>query len=308
MQSRHRILRTVALLSSVLVVTASACGGDGIEERAAAVRDDLQVAAAPTAPTDTTTPAAATPSQLSAGRIDSVAALHDAARAVASSRPEFAATIRELQPTPTRNRALLRFSGIEHQDADAAVLFAERLLDEPNTSTAQRVALADVLTRTGASPELAGDLVLLTLADEDDAAVRRTLVSKFARMNSEFAAEGLPLALEDVDDGVREEAVYALASHPELGDLHGRLIERLEDPSAVVRASAARSLGVLKYAPALEPLRSHLASDDADERLSSLRAIGRIDADYAAGLDLTRLMDDADSRVANEATRIAARR
>src|SRR5690606_30867678 len=98
------------------------------------------------------------------------------------------------------------------------------------------------------------------------------------------------------------------ASHPELGDLHPRLLDRLDDTSTEVRASAARSLGVLRYGAALSELESHLTSESADERLASLRAIARIDSSYAAGLDLAGLRDDEDPRVAREASRVESLR
>src|SRR5690606_16309295 len=127
-----RFSRAFALVIPLtFTLGAAACGGEGgserLAERAANGAQSLHVtneASAPD-PSSATQRAPAAPASWSAGELTSVAQVDRAASDLTSARPDFASKIRALEPGPTRNQAILRFTGDDFRDPDAAVIFAQ---------------------------------------------------------------------------------------------------------------------------------------------------------------------------------------
>ena len=73
-----------------------------------------------------------------------------------------------------------------------------------------------------------------------------------------------------------------------------------------MRAASARALGVLQDTGATDTILAMVGDADADTRLQALRALKRIDANLLAQVDLAALSQDADDRIAREASRLRA--
>jgi HEAT repeat protein len=77
------------------------------------------------------------------------------------------------------------------------------------------------------------------------------------------------------------------------------------DAEPSVRSEAARTLGILQIDEATQPLVELLADANAEVRLDALRAVHRIDPEYALALPvLAQLEQDGDARVKRLATKI----
>lgn len=233
-------------------------------------------------------------------KLTKVQTIHDAAADLQQRRPELFNTVMSLSPTSSRTGAL-RFSGTDHHDPDASVLFAKRLLDASPEQVELRLALADVIRRTGAPH---ARLSTTLLAAESSPEVRGTLVHNLATVDPELANEGLLLGARDSVAGVREAAYRAAAHQRSISDdLRSALLAGLEEADLSARRTAVRSLGVLQVPEALDGVVDQVSSPDPQLRLLALRAVRRIDASRLSALDLEQLAQDPDRRVAAEASR-----
>jgi len=216
--------------------------------------------------------------------------------------PELYTSWAEAEPVRTRS-GFLRFAGPQVDDARLAPLFLERLVhgDEP---PAVRAALAEVLPRTGGDWSEAAAALATTEADPD---VRAILVAVLRRAEAGPALDGLHKALGDPDPHVRAEAARAIGWRPDGAALADALLPLLADPHAEPRTNAARALGWLQVRGAFDPLAAGLTDPDPTVRLTTLRAMERLDAPRLATLpQLTDLVADPDPRVARAASGISA--
>jgi HEAT repeat protein len=206
-----------------------------------------------------------------------------------------------LQPQKTR-AGWLRFTDPVINNPEAAAILLERLSsggDAPEV----RAALAEALGRTRG--EYATEVSEL-LASEADARVREMLVGTLGRQApTPEALIGLATALKDSAVEVRAEAARTIATRSDGVELGDELIGSLTDVEPSVRSEAARTLGILQIAEATQPLVELLADADAEVRLDALRAVHRIDPEYALALPvLAQLEQDSDGRVQQLATKI----
>ena len=111
------------------------------------------------------------------------------------------------------------------------------------------------LSALARDPQLGSALTAALHAPEP--VVRRMAVSLLGRTGVSGAAEGLALAVEDVDAGVRAAALRGLAALPGGTASPAPIVGRLTDPDEAVRAAAVRALGQLGIdgiAGVLQPL------------------------------------------------------
>jgi len=208
--------------------------------------------------------------------------------------------------TPRRardGRLRIAHEAIHDNPSAAAELF--RRLDEGGSSEL-RVALVEALPLTGGP--WSGQ-ALVRMAAEPDAAVRRMWVTNMVRAEPSVAVRGMALGLGDDEALVRKEAALIAASLPTAtlaeGGFDTLLADALGDADAAVRAGAARSLGILGFGDRFDEIASLLADADVDVRLQALRALGRLDRTAAKSLPAAaKLRDDADARLAAEASRL----
>jgi HEAT repeat protein len=148
---------------------------------------------------------------------------------------------------------------------------------------------------------------LARLAGEPEGPGRRALVTALRRTPAEAALPVLRGGLVHADPAMRAAAALAAGRRIDgvaLADL--LLTAATSDPVVAVRIAAIRSLGLLHHTEAFAPLQQNLSHETAEIRLSSLRALARIDPVRAAALpELARMQLDADARVAGAATKIS---
>ncbi|MEM6990538.1 MAG: HEAT repeat domain-containing protein [Myxococcota bacterium] len=221
----------------------------------------------------------------------------------AADDPALAAAVTALEPIRTR-KGTLRFVGDSVRNPEAAPVLLARLaagVDDPR----MRAALVEALPRTGGDY---GPAVAAMLTEETDADVRVVMVAALQRADAVSAHDGLVNALRDEDPAVRAEAARVASMREDGSALAGELQTALGDETPQVRAAVARTIGVLSLTDARDGLLPGLRDADAEVRLQSLRAVGRIDPSFAQGLaDMTALRADTDARVAAAANRLATR-
>jgi hypothetical protein len=228
------------------------------------------------------------------------AAVHDDS----ADAPEASDALRTLQPRRTL-AGHLRFTGPSVRDPQAAGVFIDRLTngDEP---AAVRAALAEALPRTGGAFAEAAAALIQT---DPDATVRATLVETMKRAEIEHAVVVLRHGFSDPDPSVRAAAARVSGMHKDGALLRDELSASLADSDVTTRVWAARSIGVLRIKGAEQALVDSLEHANADLRLQALRAILRIDAEFAAALpQLETLEHDPDARVARVAADLATSR
>jgi hypothetical protein len=206
-----------------------------------------------------------------------------------------------LQPQKTR-AGWVRFTDPVINNPEAAAILLERLLangDAPEV----RAALAEALGRTRG--DYATEVSEL-LASEADARVREMLVGTLGRQApTPEALVGLATGLKDSTVEVRAAAARTIATRSDGVELGDELIGMLVDVEPSVRSEAARTLGILQIDEATQPLVELLADANAEVRLDALRAVHRIDPEYALALPvLAQLEQDGDDRVKRLATKI----
>jgi HEAT repeat protein len=206
-----------------------------------------------------------------------------------------------MQPQKTR-AGWLRFTDPVINNPDAAAILLERLIggaDAPEV----RAALAEAIGRTRG--DYAVDVSEL-LASEADPRVREMLVGTLGRQAPTPAAlVGLATALQDSAAQVRAAAARTAAYRSDGAQLGDALLGLLADAESSVRSEAAQTLGVLQVAAAKQSLVALLADADAQVRLDALRAVHRIDPEFALALPvLAQLEQDDDARVQRLAAKI----
>ncbi|MEZ4385662.1 MAG: HEAT repeat domain-containing protein [Nannocystaceae bacterium] len=255
-------------LSRLCGLTLALCACDSGDAREPEPR--AHEAASPETPE---TPAMPTPA--GAGEA-SPSAAPEAPRDPASIR----AHLEALAPATTR-AGHLRFTDPLLGDAVATEVLAARLAAAA-TLAQERHALAEALHRTGGAWSAA---ILTQLAVEADPEVRVILVGTLAKAPTADALAGLRLGLDDGDPRVRRAACELAGWAPEAGAAEAeRLVAALGDDEAMIRAAAARSLGLLGDAGRFAAVAPGLQDSDAEVRLQSLRALERLDRSRAAGL------------------------
>lgn len=228
---------------------------------------------------------------------------------IEQERPEFYAQIMAVEPVMARNH-MPRLRVPEIADPDAAPILLHRIMQgegEPET----RAALAEALqvTRGNYGPAAVG-----LLASEETTEVRIGLAIAIQRADHASALAGIELALEDEDSRVRAMAALSaarLVNTEKLADDHeltAKLIKVLDDSDWDVRRQSAWSLGLHESKAAQAKLTQLLDDEHAMVRLTALRSLDRIDAQYVQSLpQLDVLAEDDDAKVSRLANKIAAR-
>ena len=168
-----------------------------------------------------------------------------------------------------------------------------------------RLALVELLPRTGG--EWDGALVEL-YTTEPSADVRSVMVEVTRRADPEDARALLRQATADSSALVRAAVMRTIPYVDDGAGMSSPLLAGLTDESPEVRSFAARSAGWTGLDDAWDELVVLLSDVEPDIRLHALRALERLDAEAAAGLDaLDTLEIDIDPRVSRAARQIRAR-
>ena len=290
--TRH-LLHSLALASLL-----TACQGGSSPEPADGPRADQAAA-------DQASPAADAPADVAAAETTVpedwqgwVASQVDTVR---DAEPERFNALMDLQPAPTR-AGMLRFRGDLIRSTDAAAVLLHRLTTT-SESTQVRAAIVEALPRTGAD---VGAALADLMTTETDDTVREMMADTLWRAPSDASVAALRRALGDASPGVRAAAARSAARHDKGTELSAELVAALRDTDDATRLAAIAAVGALKIDTAKEPLAAMLGDDEADVRLASLRALGRVDAEYAASRpELTALQADSDARVVTAANALA---
>lgn len=219
-------------------------------------------------------------------------AANDVPVPVAKNGPELA----ELAPVRTRGGSLRFVSKHLHEPGAFAALL-ERF-EGPNETDDVRAALVEAMTRT---PDYDPGPLVEAFPDEPSAQVRLAMAVAFGDGSAQ-AVDGLSLALADSDPLVVSAGLTAWSQRSDAEQLETSIIDKLgaEDDGVVV--SAAGALALRSVAGAKPALADKLKDDDADVRFAAIKALQRIDADYAASLPIMLgLTGDEDPRVARRA-------
>jgi len=132
---------------------------------------------------------------------------------------------------------------------------------------------------------------LIGKLEKGTAAARYTAANKLGKLGDSSAIDPLIDALDDEDDKVRDNVIFALG---ELGAVKAapRLIRLLKsDGNDRIRKSAAKALGMMRVADAVDVLITSLNDADFRVRKSAARALGRI-GDKKALPALQKALDD----------------
>lgn len=227
----------------------------------------------------------------------------DSAARLEQAQPSLAASIRSADSRPSRSGAPL-FIEPAWRTPDAAGAILVRLA-EGDDSPAERVGLLGALSRTGGDW---ADGVLGLYGHETEASVRRMMVEILQDAPMEAASTGVSLAVQDPSADVRAAAARVVGGHPGGVELAPLLVPVLADTSAAVREEAARSMGYAGYAPGFEALRPLLADTDATVRFRALRSLQKLDLPRTQQLtELHALALDSDTKVAREAQKLQVR-
>lgn len=137
---------------------------------------------------------------------------------------------------------------------------------------------------------------LLDKLGNDSVPVRYAAANKLGKLGDRVAVPYLIAALDEEDDKVKDNLIYALG---ELGDhsavpVLSRILRK--DKSDRLRKCAAKALGMLGSATAVEDLISALNDEDFKVRKSAARALGQI-GDKRAVPALKKALDDPDYTV-----------
>jgi len=117
---------------------------------------------------------------------------------------------------------------------------------------------------------------LLDKLKNGSTAIRYTVANKLGKMGDKTAVGPLIEAIDDPDDKVVDNAIYALG---ELGDRKAipRLIRALRSgKNERIKKSAAKALGMLAAKEAVDTLISALSDEDFRVRKSAARSLGQI--------------------------------
>ncbi|MBM4020407.1 MAG: hypothetical protein FJ288_19160 [Planctomycetes bacterium] len=117
---------------------------------------------------------------------------------------------------------------------------------------------------------------LASMARDPDAAVAAQAVASLGRMRRAEALPPVKAALHDTRPEVREAGAIALGYMGKRTDPQTLAAALRSDPSADVRAAAARSLGLVRYWEAMPDLLSALADPSEDVRREAGAAVRRL--------------------------------
>ncbi|HAZ07991.1 MAG TPA: hypothetical protein DCZ01_05575 [Elusimicrobia bacterium] len=184
-------------------------------------------------------------------------------------------------------------------DVRIAAAVSLRILGDVQGLTALIDEMKAVRTVASATP--AEELRLMA---RDAARARATL--RLGEAGGETAREALQAALADPAGEVRDAAAVALGR---LGLVSaGQFLEALKDPDETVRASGARSLGLIGR-EGLESLKKALATDvSVAVRTEAAAALGSFKGDPSSASQLASALKDKNGRVRLAALRALARR
>jgi HEAT repeat protein len=219
------------------------------------------------------------------------------ADAVRADKPELAAAIDALEPNGVTRNGRPRFVDPILTEPGAAALVLERVLRSDD----------DVPTRLGLLGSIPGggdgwaDDLAAAYASLDHPDLRAAAAQLARRDREGHGVRIVEAALGDTDPAVRATAVRVAASVTVSPAL---VRAALEDGAPEVRAAAVWTLGVVGAGGDVVVLRRLLKDADAEVRLQSLRALGRLDAPLLDWPELTTLSDDLDERVRAEALRV----
>ncbi len=219
-----------------------------------------------------------------------------------SERPDHFDAVMGLAARPTR-AGFPRITGPLVRDPDSAPILLYRLLSK-NEPAEVRAAIVEALPRTtGDFSSALADLMAL----ETEPRVRELIVASLSRAQAPYALDGLAMGLSDGNARVRAEAARSVGRRKDGAQLAAEVTAALTDTDEQVVIEAARALGNLEVDSAKDALVGALSSDSAVVRRHSLRALSRIDADFARNLpQLQGLRSDPDPKVARVAETIAA--
>ncbi|HLV37274.1 MAG TPA: HEAT repeat domain-containing protein [Spirillospora sp.] len=132
------------------------------------------------------------------------------------------------------------------------------------------------------------------LRDDEDTGVRFQAAKSLAHFADPSTVPELLDGLRDVDMFVRVHVTDALirVGQPAVAGL----VEALQDNNPAVRRAAAKALGKIKHADAIDGLRLSTRDDDADVRRFSVQALGRIGDESTVDV-LGMALRDSDVRV-----------
>jgi len=205
-----------------------------------------------------------------------------------------------LDPRPTRNPSIFRFTDPEMFNAQLIPLHLARFYD-PQTPEYIRLALLDVLRRTEGDWEEG----LLDALNDSSPSIRIAIADITRYASPDFAADTLPILATDSVKEVRASALRAIG-YQESNDYQAALEAALQDEDANVRYSAVRSIGWTQPPTPVSKITPLLADSDANVRLHALRTISRLYPDIAGKLpELQSLQSDPDPKVQREAFRLA---
>ncbi|HVO72996.1 MAG TPA: HEAT repeat domain-containing protein [Ignavibacteriaceae bacterium] len=171
-----------------------------------------------------------------------------------------------------------------------------------------REAAVKLLVRMGiawrkSEPGKAVMPMFIAALNDSDYHIRWTAVKVLGELGSESVVEPLVLSLKDSDDSVREQAAAALENI----DPNWRVSETvknalpvfiaiLNNNSALTRSDAAKALGKIKDASAVDPLINALKDEDYIVRWVAADALGEIKNSSAVN-PLVELLHDTDKFV-----------
>ena len=218
--------------------------------------------------------------------------------AMKQTSPTLLAELQALAPSKTR-AGHLRFTSTLPSDPRATSVLLDRLTR--GASDDERAALVEALPRTTGTY---ADALVDLYDTERVPTVRAVYVFAAKRAPSELALHVIRRGLADRDPVVQAEAARTAASHAVGAQVETELRAALGANSAVVRAAAARALGVLGIEAARDDLVHRLSHDAAEVRLQALRALDRVAPGAVGGGMLGQLARDTDPRVSALASKL----
>ncbi len=279
MKSRHILAFGTALLLS------SACDNGSTDEPSAEREAQVQAN-----PVDNATSSKEVAFVLGA---DWRVSVDDAVAELRSRDPELAEALYAMEPRSTR-AGTARFTGPLVRHPIAAAVFLDRLTAGDGASSEVRAAFVEALPRTTGP---FGPAVTALLADESDAGVRMAMVASLRTAEASSALAGLELGLSDSDPTVRLTAARTTARRTDGVELESELLAAAADADVRVKTQAIRTLGVLQIEGAKSQIEAELSAQDAELRLSAVRALIRIDPAFAKSR-VASLVADEDPRIA----------
>ncbi len=205
------------------------------------------------------------------------------------------------------------------RDASGALVFTSKLVERPRaapvllsrlldrkTGRGVRRAIAEALPRTHGDWEEGASHLIRT---EAEPAVRKALVESMRYAHYPHDLRGLRAGFRDEDRRVRAAAARTTGFVRNGKVLWSELVSALFDEDAETRAGAAQSLGKLKVVKAWDGLSRVLGDKDSTVRFKALQALDLIDRERAKQLpELEKLSRDPNTRTAKLALALLGRK